>query len=319
MPGKEWSLIVNSLMIQLAVGMLAFAAIFRLASASVGGAHAAVVLTAPGMLLIGAAIATGMLVSLFHLGKPFRAPRALVNFKTSWLSREVLFTALLLGLWGVCFLLQKQGTPSDLMTWTTVSVGLLCVFSMAGIYRAIGVKGWHGGHAHVGFFGSVMVLGSVGATLIIIHTGQAWVNITGWIVTALILSLLMLAIRCTVQFRLIFTLKSTSDEWDMNRRVCADRSWSTQHSVPFFKKLIVWAWALSSAAVGFVLYMLLAEKTAVVTLSIAAGVLLLLGELLGRTGFYSLRPEEVENTLPGIDRDAYGRYLGTAAQKKKKG
>jgi len=36
----------------------------------------------------------GILLSAFHLGKPFRAPRSILNYKTSWLSREILFSGL---------------------------------------------------------------------------------------------------------------------------------------------------------------------------------------------------------------------------------
>lgn len=38
----------------------------------------------------------GILFSAFHLGKPLRAPRSILNFKTSWLSREILFSGLFL-------------------------------------------------------------------------------------------------------------------------------------------------------------------------------------------------------------------------------
>ena len=36
----------------------------------------------------------GILLSAFHLGKPFRAHRSILNLKTSWLSREILFSGL---------------------------------------------------------------------------------------------------------------------------------------------------------------------------------------------------------------------------------
>lgn len=37
---------------------------------------------------------TGFLLSAFHLGKPFRSPRSILNLKTSWLSREILLSGL---------------------------------------------------------------------------------------------------------------------------------------------------------------------------------------------------------------------------------
>lgn len=36
----------------------------------------------------------GILLSAFHLGKPFRSPRSILNLKTSWLSREILLSGI---------------------------------------------------------------------------------------------------------------------------------------------------------------------------------------------------------------------------------
>lgn len=36
----------------------------------------------------------GIIISTLHLGKPFRAPRSIINLKTSWLSREILLSGL---------------------------------------------------------------------------------------------------------------------------------------------------------------------------------------------------------------------------------
>ncbi len=46
------------------------------------------------LLVIGPVLALAFVASLFHLGSPLNAPRAVVNLGTSWLSREIFFGSL---------------------------------------------------------------------------------------------------------------------------------------------------------------------------------------------------------------------------------
>jgi anaerobic dimethyl sulfoxide reductase subunit C (anchor subunit) len=64
------------------------------------------------LAVIGLLYGAGMLASFFHLGSPGRAWRALNNLRSSWLSREILFSGSF-GLLAACFaVLQWAGVGS---------------------------------------------------------------------------------------------------------------------------------------------------------------------------------------------------------------
>lgn len=69
----------------------------------------------------------GIAISTFHLGKPFRAYRSIINIKTSWLSSEILFSGLFLALSMVyIFILQ--------------SVLLFVIISILGLFLLISIE-----------------------------------------------------------------------------------------------------------------------------------------------------------------------------------
>lgn len=74
-----------------------------------------------------------MVLTTLHLGQPLRAWRAILNVRTSWLSREILLANAFLGL-GALHLLVPE--PRSL-AWTAFAAGLgLCV-AIDGVYRAV--------------------------------------------------------------------------------------------------------------------------------------------------------------------------------------
>lgn len=74
-----------------------------------------------------------MVLTTLHLGQPLRAWRAILNVRTSWLSREILLANAFLGL-GTLHLLWPE--PRSL-GWGAFAVGLgLCV-AIDGVYRAV--------------------------------------------------------------------------------------------------------------------------------------------------------------------------------------
>jgi DMSO reductase anchor subunit len=76
---------------------------------------------------------TGMVVSLMHLGKKFRAWRSVSNLKTSWLSREILSFGLLLffGMTGLMFHESRLALPAAAIS------GIFCLVSIDMLYRKI--------------------------------------------------------------------------------------------------------------------------------------------------------------------------------------
>jgi len=88
-----------------------------------------------------------------HLGKKSRAYRAIFNLRRSWLSREILFFSLFMGLAGLS-LLFFPGSP--IINWAAVITGFISLFSIDKIYQVamkLGPLNFHSGHVLLnGFF-----------------------------------------------------------------------------------------------------------------------------------------------------------------------
>jgi anaerobic dimethyl sulfoxide reductase subunit C (anchor subunit) len=286
---KEWSLIVNSLVIQLAAGLFTFLAAYRQIFSDQAGGEALVTQAICGMRLTGPLIVTGMILSLFHLGRPFRAYRAVTQIKTSWLSREVFFTAAFLALWAFSTWLDAGTTARMLWVWLTVLAGLLCVLSMSGIYAATGIPGWSGLHAYLHFFGTLIVFGSVSSTIILLLTRDTADAAQALSVLFTLLALLMLALRLIFQAKLILSLKSKSKEWSLDSLVAATPVPLPDALASLHQSLTLWGWVLSFSGVALALYAISAKAWDTGPWMLAAiGALVLAGESLQRMGFNSL-------------------------------
>ncbi|HOZ13868.1 MAG TPA: dimethyl sulfoxide reductase anchor subunit [Tenuifilaceae bacterium] len=113
---KEWPLVIFTLLSSLLVGWIVFL-LFNPSS------------TNYGYYFIGLGL-LGMGLSSLHLGKPFRAYRSIFNIKTSWLSREILFYSLFVGLSSIVFLLSSN----LFLILLTVLVGVLLLIAIEYVY-----------------------------------------------------------------------------------------------------------------------------------------------------------------------------------------
>lgn len=286
---KEWSLIVNSLIIQLAAGLFTFLAVYRLLLTDQAGRETAIRLTAPGMTLAGPIILTGMIVSLFHLGQPLRAYRAAIHVGTSWLSREVFFTGAFFALWAASVWMGESGTSNTILVWLTVTVGLLCVLSMSGIYRATGKPGWSGFHTYISFFGTLIIFGSVSSSMIMISNGQGIEIVQAMSVAFILAALLMLAVRLVYQIKLFSALKTDEQVWSLDNLVNATHLPLPARLASLNQSLTLWGWGLSFFGMALTLYALTTGKAHPRILILTAiAVLVLTGESLQRIAFNSL-------------------------------
>ena len=120
-----------------------------------------------GFLISTVLILLAMVVSGMHLGNPLRAMNALINIKSSWLSREILLT----GLFFACSLLtfyRLHKNKKIYFTALTGSVsGLFCVISQAEVYANTIIPVWGNGHSYITFIGATMALGAFLGVLIL--------------------------------------------------------------------------------------------------------------------------------------------------------
>jgi DMSO reductase anchor subunit len=201
---REWPLVAFTLLGQLATGVYLFfvlPAVFAARPAEGVGAKGPLLSVTAAVIAI-LAIAAAM--SFFHLGRPFRAPKALFNLRTSWLSREILFELLFLIFLGVLFFLLWAGRgASGIAKAAAALAGLgsvLFIVSMIRIYMVPGVPAWNWAATPFSFLLATIMLGSLGgltagevasrtsgsAAAGNILPGQSWFQVMAMIVTAFV-------------------------------------------------------------------------------------------------------------------------------------
>lgn len=117
--GSEWGLLVFSLFSALLFGMLCA---FHFGFIALNSFFFSTV----AMLGIG--------LSSLHLGKKGRAFRALLNWRHSWLSREILFFLIFIAVSNI-YLFHPE--PSATLGWSAIIIGLCLLFSIDKVYLLI--------------------------------------------------------------------------------------------------------------------------------------------------------------------------------------
>ena len=164
--GSELPLALFTVLAQLAAGLALAAGAIYLGGARWIGPLTAQGLALPALLAAGAALGLGMLLSLGHLGRPWRAYRALYGLRSSWLSREILLAGLFAaGLAAFTGLLALQpGSPAlpAAYAWSGLS-GLGLVYAMLRVYRQRTLPAWDTWRTAAAFFLTAALLGLLGA------------------------------------------------------------------------------------------------------------------------------------------------------------
>ena len=87
---REFALVAFTILGQMSVGAFLVLGVVNFFVARKAGHEEADRMSDRALIAIIITLGLGMLASLFHLGSPLSAPRAVTNFATSWLSREIL-------------------------------------------------------------------------------------------------------------------------------------------------------------------------------------------------------------------------------------
>ena len=158
----EIPLLIFTLLSQMGIG--AFGTIFLIDLVLSNKLVAAEITFVP-LLAVGLAVTVALLVSLFHLGTPGNAWRALNHLKKSWLSREILFTSGFIGFWGI-FMMVSQfqiglfPVRISLAALTTVC-GVASLYSMQRVYQLRSVPAWNTKRTFLEFIISTVGLGGL--------------------------------------------------------------------------------------------------------------------------------------------------------------
>ena len=171
MATRDWALVFFTLLTQAAVGAFVTLHVLRLLAGRTTGAVAATdsrgTLAAHATVL--AVLAVGLFAALFHLSTPLQAARAIVNFSSSWLSREIVFGSLFAGLLAALVATEWQAArgggrslAQPWLSWLTAAAGLAFLYCQTAIYLLPAQPAWNSLATPAAFGGSALRLGIVG-------------------------------------------------------------------------------------------------------------------------------------------------------------
>lgn len=262
------SLVIFSICVQAAIGIIVFVAIGRFLNKEATFKKAMFVAAGLGIV--------GMIASVAHLGRPLNAIRALNQFSTSWLSREIWFTSIFLGLLvvAIILLLKKQQDKGfyNVLLYITALIGLVDVYSMASIYSNTSVPIWQGNAIYFEFYAASI---SMGAILFFALSSKEAKKMKKIIALSMAVAVLVQAVA--VVPNLITLGLSTNGALMSSMSILGDMTFATA---------IKWGFILAGA--GVVLWMAKEELSKKMTnILISSTILLLVGQGVGRYLFYA--------------------------------
>ncbi|MFH2133299.1 MAG: DmsC/YnfH family molybdoenzyme membrane anchor subunit, partial [bacterium] len=170
MKGNQWPLVLFTVITQLGVGLLLISGVIRFILADQLNDTQADLFAGAVALLVICLTLIGMMTSLFHLGSPRNAYRAVLNLGSSWLSAEILLVLIFL-LAAIGYGVSLWSGPhltrfSTIVFWIGSGLGLLLVYVMTNVYRLTTVPTWNSPATVFSFFKTVFLLGPLAAIAI---------------------------------------------------------------------------------------------------------------------------------------------------------
>jgi anaerobic dimethyl sulfoxide reductase subunit C len=162
---REWALPVYTILMQLAVGALLVLWILRFFVNSKFSPNEMNHIIRNPILVISFTVVVAMIGAHFHLSKPFHSFLAVLNFRSSWLSREIVFTLLFfLTTASVWYLTRFQNNHHKLLTslgWLAILFGITLVYCMASIYLLPTQVAWNSSLVILSFYTTTLLLGGM--------------------------------------------------------------------------------------------------------------------------------------------------------------
>lgn len=162
---REWALPVYTILMQLAVGSLFILWLLRSFACSRFSSHEIDKIIRNPMLVIAFTALVAMAGAHFHLSKPLHSFIAVLNFKTSWLSREIVFNILFLfTISCLLYLTHFKKHYRNLIVWLgwlAILLGCGMIYSMACIYLIPTQVAWNSTSVVISFYITAVMLGAM--------------------------------------------------------------------------------------------------------------------------------------------------------------
>jgi anaerobic dimethyl sulfoxide reductase subunit C (anchor subunit) len=160
---REWALPVYTILMQMAVGALFVLWLIRsLAVSKFSHQEIERIIRNPILVIVFTA-AVAMVGAHFHLSKPFHSYLAVLNFKTSWLSREIVFTVSFflttMSLLSVTYFQTQRQKLISFVGWLAITLGAILIYCMARIYLIPSQVAWNSTTVIFSFYTTALMLG----------------------------------------------------------------------------------------------------------------------------------------------------------------
>lgn len=160
---REWALPLYTILMELAAGALLILWTIRLVSLPRLGRKKLDRIVRNPLLVILFTIFVAMIGAHFHLSRPYFSFLAILNFRTSWLSREIVFTILFFLTTGYLWYLQwfDRGQPAvkDALGWIALAFGFAATYCMSRIYLLPTQTAWNTPITILSFYVTTLLLG----------------------------------------------------------------------------------------------------------------------------------------------------------------
>src|SRR5690554_6608511 len=150
------------------------------------------------LLALLAISAVAVVVSIFHLGHPLAAYRAILNFGESWLAREIVFFPTFILFVILYTFFAKTAKAKKATGWGATVLGAVTIISTAMIYIIPAVPAWNSGLTMIGFFVTAILLGPVFIQLLLAVLEKKVVDLSKYTVLAAVAAILINIINLSI-------------------------------------------------------------------------------------------------------------------------
>jgi len=160
---REWALPVYTILMQLAVGALLVLWLIRSLAVSKFSHQEIERIIRNPILVIAFTAVVAMGGAHFHLSRPLHSYLAVLNFKSSWLSREIVFSvSFFLTTMSLLYLTYFQTQRRQLISfigWLAIGLGIILIYCMARIYLIPTQIAWNSTTVVFSFYSTALMLG----------------------------------------------------------------------------------------------------------------------------------------------------------------
>lgn len=187
------TLVVFTFLSQLAIG--GFAALFIMDTYKEKVPKKASSISLMAILIVSV---VAVIVSIFHLGHPFAAYKAILNFNDSWLTREIIFfPTFILFVFAYAFLAKNQKVKQT-FGWIGTIVGAITILCTAMIYTIPSVPAWNNGTTTAAFFLTALLLGPILIQLLVSVLEKKFVDFSLYTTIIAAIAILVNVVNLTI-------------------------------------------------------------------------------------------------------------------------